>query len=401
MRLRAISGLLTLLCCAAGAGCARESAVSLPLAGGPDAALRAPLRGKSSRPSATFASLYSFKGGQDGTDPFGDLININGTLYGVTTQGGGSANAGTVFKITRSGSESVVYSFDGNSGINPMGLTSLNGALYGTTYAGGASNYGTVFKIARGGTESLLYSLKGGSDGQYPYASLTAVNGALYGTTELGGSRGDGTVFKITPSGIESVIYSLSGYKDGITPAAPVIAVGGELYGTTYFGDLGQNGIVFKVTTSGGETILHRFKGGIDGARSTAGLVYVDGAFYGTTTVGGSTGNGTVFKVIPPLAERVLYSFQGGQDGANPYGGTLVYRNGALYGATAYGGIGVGYGTIFKVTTSGVETVLYRFKGGADGANPEGGLLEVNGTLYGTTYAGGSSQDGTVFSIAL
>jgi uncharacterized repeat protein (TIGR03803 family) len=158
------------------------------------------------------------------------------------------------------------------------------------------------------------------------------------------------------------------------------------------------------MTTTGTETVLHRFNHrfsrGLDGTQPAAGLVYVDGAFYGTTTEGGSNGYGTVFKITPPHAERVVYSFKGGADGAEPYGGSLIYRNGAFYGTTAYGGgNGIGYGTIFKVTTSGLETILHHFKGGADGANPEAGLVEVNGTLYGTTYAGGKSQCGTVFSL--
>jgi uncharacterized repeat protein (TIGR03803 family) len=145
------------------------------------------------------------------------------------------------------------------------------------------------------------------------------------------------------------------------------------------------------------ERILHRFKGGVDGAEPIADLLKVGNSLYGTTEYGGlgpcevgkSTGCGTVFVVTPSdtkaAVETVAYAFQGGSDGAYPHAG-LINVNGTFYGTTYAGGAS-GDGTVFSLTSDGVETVLYSFKGGSDGANPASGLIEVGGTLYGLPRA--------------
>jgi uncharacterized repeat protein (TIGR03803 family) len=176
----------------------------------------------------------------------------------------------------------------------------------------------------------------------------------------------------------------------------------GALYGTTTEGGgLGSThlccGTVFSVTTTGKERVLHVFAGGSDGAYPQADLIDVDGTLYGTTTYGGAYGFGTVFSVTTDGTEKVLYSFGGGSDGEYPSAG-LIDVKGTLYGTTTYGGssswcnFGYGCGTLFSVTTTGAEQVLHAFAGGsADGANPHADLIDVNGTLYGTTFYGGPS----------
>jgi uncharacterized repeat protein (TIGR03803 family) len=121
-------------------------------------------------------------------------------LYGTTMEGG-TENDGTVFEITTSGTERLLYSFKGGSdGAVPIGLTALKGTLYGTTASGGSSNDGTIFEITASGSESVLYAFKGGTDGAMPEARLHDFKNALYGTTSLaGGSSNAGTVFKVTP----------------------------------------------------------------------------------------------------------------------------------------------------------------------------------------------------------
>lgn len=109
------------------------------------------------------------------------------------------------------------------------------------------------------------------------------------------------------------------------------------------------------------------------------------------------TGFGTVFSLTTTGTERIVYRFAGGTDGADPYG-RLLYLNGTLYGTTYAGGAN-NAGTVFALTPQGSETVLHSFGGPNDGANPEAGLTNVNGTLYGTTHAGGASGYGTVYSI--
>ena len=148
--------------------------------------------------------LYSFKGGGDGADPFSGLANVGGILYG-TTNLGGAKGLGIVLDITTAGSETALYSFKGGTdGANPYaGLTEVNGALYGTTYRGstsgctGSGGCGTIFKITTSGSESVLHAFDG-TDGANPYAGVTNVSGTLYGTT-LNGGASLGTVFKMAP----------------------------------------------------------------------------------------------------------------------------------------------------------------------------------------------------------
>ena len=145
--------------------------------------------------------LYSFPGTEsDGTYPDAGLVpDAAGNLYD-TTFGGGASGAGTVFKLDKTGKETVLYSFDGADGANPVaGLVwDAKGNLYGTTY-NGASGYGTVFKLEKTGKETVLHSFVG-TDGAHPYAGLVRdAKGKLYGTTYLGGSSDRGTVWKLTP----------------------------------------------------------------------------------------------------------------------------------------------------------------------------------------------------------
>ena len=314
----------------------------------------------------------------------------------------------------------VLYSFKGGAdGEYPWaGLVNVKGTLYGTTEKGGANNDGTVFRITTSGKKTVLHSFGGSGDGEYPWAGLINVNGTLYGTTFGGGAYssscsseycGYGTVFSITLSGTETVLYSFKGSRAGEGPYAGLIDVKGTLYGTTLFGGGNNEGTVFSVTPSGTETVLHRFGGSGDGADPYASLIDVKGTLYGTTYAGGANGCrygrgcGTVFSISPRGKETVLHSFGGSGDGEYPWAG-LINVNGTLYGTTTMGPHHRSArccGTVFSGTPSGTETVLYRFKGShhGDGDYPQAILLNVNGTLYGTTYAGGNG--GTLFSVTM
>ena len=241
------------------------------------------------------------------------------------------------------------------------------------------------------------------TDGKSPQlGSLIDVNGTLYGTTEAGGKYGRGTVFSITTSGTEHVLHSFGVVTDGYYPYAGLIDVKGTLYGTTGGGGKNGYGTVFSVSTSGAEHVLYSFGATAnDGDEPLAGLVDVSGTLYGTTKMGGEHSNdGTVFSISTSGKEHVVYSFGGsGTDGAKPEGG-LIGVNGTLYGTTEQGGTHSN-GTVFSVTTSGTEQVLHNFGAGLDGYYPEAALKDLNGTLYGTTAAGGYfNTEGTVFSIS-
>ncbi len=386
----------------------------------------------------TLTTLYSFAGPpSDGATPTAGLIaDAAGDLYGTTEFGGGSGcqspignGCGIVFKLTPSGTETVLHSFTGSpsDGANPFAglIAHAAGNLYGTTALGGASDDGTVFKLTPSGTETVLYSFTGSpSDGAIPTAGLIAdPAGNLFSTTHVGGASGDGTVFKLTRSGTETVLHSFTGGGDGAVPIAGLIAdAAGNLYGTTFTGGgsgCGGSGCgtVFKLTRSGTESVLHSFTGSFgDGAGPDAGLIAdAAGNLYGTTEFGGGSigcrstignGCGTVFKLTPSGTETVLYSFTGGGDGAEPFAGLIADAAGNFYGTTSQGGAS-NDGTVFKLTPSGTETVLHSFTDGSDGGFPLAGLItDAAGNLYGTTSQGGGGSGcgdsgcGTVFEIA-
>ena len=215
--------------------------------------------------------LYRFAGGSDGDAPVAGLVNVNGTLYGTTENGGGS-NKGTFLSIAPASKDySLLYVFTGHypNGANPKAtLLDFGGTLYGTTHAGLGKNRGTVFSITTAGTEQSLHVFKGEPDGAFPFAALVNVSGSLYGTTYEGGI-GYGTVFRITPPDRKlTVIYKFGGGADGGSPIGGLMNINGTLYGTTEVG--GHSGCVrfndgcgtiYSMSTTGVKNVLYRFKG--------------------------------------------------------------------------------------------------------------------------------------------
>ncbi len=371
-----------------------------------------------------FRVLHNFghslgKYGTDGDFPAANLIEVNGALYGTTLYGGNpkgigcDPSCGAVFSIsTTTDKARVLYSFGGQSDSHwpKAGLTNVRGTLYGTTLNGGEYDFGTVFSLTTTGTETVSYSFHGKPDGAVPYAGLINVNGTLYGTTYQGGAYNGGTVFRIS-RGKEAVLHSFSKGSDGAFPYASLIDVNGLLYGTTYFGGAHKAGTVFRISTSGTEQVLYSFRNkGADGYNPAAGLVELGGILYGTTLNGGAyqngsaNGGGTVFSITTTGVETVLHSFSSNPDGASPVAGLIAVK-GTLYGTTELGGVHVNGGTVFSITTTGVETVLHSFAPNSGpptehgGTNPVASLIDLNGTLYGTAYADGKYRGGTVFAL--
>ena len=357
----------------------------------------------------TYKVLYSFQGGVDGGAPQEDFLlrDSNGNLYGTTT-GYGKYGYGVIFKLSKDGTETPLYSFsNGTDGGNPYSGLVMDdvGNLYGTTCCGGGYGAGVVFRLDTNGQESSFYTFTGGNDGGYPYYGLVRTNkGEFYGTATAGGAYQLGAVFRLNSKGQETPIYSFTGDTDGTIPVGVLVRVAGAFYGVTEQGG-GRNhcnvgfltdcGVVFKVTPAGAETVLYTFSGGGDGGNPFAGLIRDPaGNLYGTTQYGGATGCygngcGVVFKLDTNNVETVLHTFSGGVDGANPYGTLIRDPAGNLYGTT-YNGGNLGHGVVFKLDTNNTETLLYTFAGGADGAYPRGSLLRTrSGDLYGTTVGGG------------
>jgi uncharacterized repeat protein (TIGR03803 family) len=365
--------------------------------------------------SGLFRVLSTFGGNHGGSPNGGFIRDSAGSLYG-TLSSGGKANAGSVIKLDKTGKQTVLYTFAGApDGASPMAglIRDSAGNLYGTTYLGGTSNAGTVFKVDTSGHETVLYNFTGGADGGNPLSGVVQdSSGNLYGTTQFGGTPGlnfalgFGVVFKLDTSGHETVLYSFTGGADGGNPLAGLTQdASGNLYGATEYGGGSNAGVVFKLDTAGHETVLYRFPGSGDGFIPESGLIRdSSGNLYGTTFGGGEAGWGAIYKVDPGGRETLVYSFPGGAGGANPQAGLIRDSAGNLYGTTAYGGVATtafpdGPGVIFKVDTSGNETVVYTFTGGADGAYPAGLARDDAGNLYGTASAGGVAGFGVVFMV--
>jgi uncharacterized repeat protein (TIGR03803 family) len=388
-----------------------------------------------------FRVLYRFCHAQyctdhDGFYPEAGLIqDAAGNLWGTTTQGGcqavgGPCGGGTVFEVASTGKGGEVASYSPfcaecpGQGFYPVTalLQDAAGNLYGTTAYGGNLSFcggcGTVFNLAS--FDITVYSFCSAAnctDGAYPSSALIEdAAGNLYGTTSGGGDYGGGTVFKLDSTGNETVLYSFcaaANCADGSGPNDVIQDATGNLYGTTFGGGTNGGGTAFKLDNTGKYTVLYSFCSAAkctDGSGPNGVVQDAAGDLYGTTSGGGRHGGGTAFKLKTTGHERVLYNFcsvANCTDGGSP---NAVIRDAAgnLYGTT-FGGGANGVGTVFKVDSTGHETVFHSFcsaLGCRDGSGPVGSLVQDSaGYLYGTTaYGGNFIQEyggfGTVFKQA-
>jgi len=311
----------------------------------------------------------------------------------------------------------LLYSLrGGKDGSFPYGKLARDakGNLYGTTSEGGIAE-GTVFRIAAAGEGAVLYRFEAKPDGRMPRAGLvadTAGNG--YGTTLEGGTEGYGTIYKLDHrTAKETVLHSFAAIGDGKFPYAGLtVDAANTFYGTTSSGGESFSckcGTVFRMDAAGNETILYNFAGGTDGMAPDGGLILdAAGSVYGTTSSGGAHGAGTIFRVDTSGKETVLYSFTGGTDGSGPDAGLVWDSVGNLYGTAPLGGDlncpsgpQLGCGTVFKFNpTTGSFSVLHSFTGPPDGDTPVGGVaVDVSGDVYGNSVFGGAFGQGAVFEV--
>ncbi len=351
----------------------------------------------------TFSAVYNF--GSQAFDP------INPLPSGIIAQGrdgaiysgapGGANSLGAAYKVTPSGTLTTLYNF-GNTlsdGVDPYGGLTLgtDGNFYGTTNGLEFASFTTVFKMTSSGGLTTLYTFTDGTDGAGPMAPpIQGTDGNFYGTASTSQS-GYGTIYKITPAGVFTLLYQFD-ITHGEEPDGPLVqGTDGNFYGTTKYGGANNVGVIFKITSAGKLTVLFNFDN-THGAYPQSLLVQgSDGTFYGTTVGGGTNSYGVVFKVTPTGKLTVLHNMDYATDGANPWAGLMQATDGNFYGANANGGAASsgcpsGCGTLFKITKTGVFSVLYNFDL-TTGELPYTTMLQhTNGILYGTTQLGGTGN---------
>lgn len=361
---------------------------------------------------AAFTTLHHFTSNYNsGAYPVGTLAQRGGVFYGVTQYG--TNGYGNAFKMTTTGVVTTLTDFVGgasspyypNAGLVYDPATD---AFYGTSLYGGSSGLGTVFKMTPTGTVTVLHSFTGGaSNGQYPYAGLLlASDGNLYGVTYYGGTDNEGIIFKITTGGSFTLLHSFT--YDASDPAGyPFLglteAPNGKLYGASYYAS-GYYGGIFKINKDGtGYAFVHGFNsGGSLGRYPYSDLMTAsDGNLYGVCNQGGVSNLGTIYKVDPSTdTVTVLHLFDGftGARPGNSYHTSPQYRllqgsDGRLYGTTREGGY-YGWGTAFRVTLAGVCTVLahLNYTDARQTANP---LTQSGTSFYCTSFYGGLSAVAT------
>ena len=360
-----------------------------------------------------------------GTAPQAPLfLGNDGYLYG-TTNTGGTAAFGTAFRISGGGTLTTLANFysnlnGGNDPSNVQGALAQgpDGNFYGTASGGGIGN-GSIFKMTPAGVVTTLVSLSSVSGlflGANPQAGLTVgADGALYGTAQFGGNSNFGTVFKVTTGGGYTTLAQFSGTTGTVLGSSPrctlVLAGDGNFYGTTNGGGTAGLGTIFKMTPAGALTTLVQFTGITGAAQGSAPngslVLGSDGNFYGTTSTGGANNLGTAFAMTPSGVLTTLAHFSGTVApalGSSPKGSLVQGLDGAFYGTTAAGGLGGGFGTVFKVTPAGVLTTIVSFTGStgsAPAATPNGSLVALaDGSFYGTASAGGINNQGAIFKVS-
>ncbi|MCM2551111.1 choice-of-anchor tandem repeat GloVer-containing protein [Burkholderia glumae] len=342
----------------------------------------------------------------------------DGRLY-WTSPKAGTDRFGAIFRMTKDGHVSLVYSFnqpdvDAAEPINGV-FQASDGNFYGTTHTDkNHTKTGTLFRLTPGGKVTILHTFGvKQSEPQLPNSLLVEDHGGtLYGTTIRGGPSDSGAVYRITRSGEFSVLHFFEPDKrNGAEPGGDLtLGFDGNLYGTTRAGGKENRGTLYRLSRSGEFTVLHSFAVfDDDGQNPGTGVVQgKDGSLYGTTAVGGQNGSGTIFRFSPSGKYTIVYSFPPASSiGVGP-SSVVVGSDGYLYGTTCSGGTNkIGYdsaGQFYRVSPHGEMTSLYSFGAtSVDGTCPSKERLVVgkDGYFYGVTFAGGSHDLGTVYRMVV
>jgi uncharacterized repeat protein (TIGR03803 family) len=372
-------------------------------------------------PAQTYSILQSFDG-TNGEAPSSILQALDGNLYGSTDGSAGSSVVGTIYKVSTAGDLTSLYTFcsqsscTGGGGAGPL-TQAVAGDFYGGAFINGTSGF---FRMNTEGTLTLI------ADTAYAVSRLTQDGASnFFGTTYSGGAYGRGSVVEVTETGVVTTLYSFcaqTNCPDGEAPNSGVLqAPDGNFYGTTTAGGTNDAGTLFRLTPKGEFTLLHTFNGPVDGNNPWGLILGADGNLYGLTLLGPNpvcstlddgSGCGTIFKSTLAGEFTTIYSFCAQANCADGYfpGGLVQGTDGNLYGSTQLGGkyacefanLRLGCGTIFTITPAGPFTTLHSFKGHIkDGEQPLSMIQHSDGSFYGVTVAGGSSEDGTVFQLSM
>jgi uncharacterized repeat protein (TIGR03803 family) len=358
----------------------------------------------------TVATVYNFAGGTtSGANPWYVTLvqGTDGDLYG-TTYNGGSKGLGTAFKVTTSGTFTLLHSFTGGKtdGANPTGGLTLgtDGNFYGTTNLGGSAAEGVVFQMTSSGTITLLHTFNASTDGAFPWGPpIEGADGNFYGTTESGKDN-TGIVYEVTSTGTFTQIYSFN-ITNGYHPiSSPTQGVDGYLYIPVAEGGTSFCGTIVQMTTAGVVNNTYDFPCSPGGSYPIGPLVQSSaGGFYSTTQNGGTQGEGTVYKLNSSFVVTVQHSFGNFfGDGTYPGAGMALGTDGNYYGSAAEGGT-YDDGELFNSTPTGAYTQLYSFNNSANlmQMSPLSPPVEyTTGLLYGVTEFGGTSNNGIVYSLS-
>ena len=335
----------------------------------------------------------------------------DGAMYGTTNLASTAqyGTCGSVYRVDAAGNKTTLHLLNDffADGCQPAGqlVPAPDGWLYGTTMGGGTYQAGVIFRVSPAGAYEVVHVFDpahehatGGQSG------LTlGADGLFYGTGSDG--QNGGSVYVFRPA--DGTVTPLHLFPDALgSPYPNGVVFGGDglLYGVSFYGGSGRFGLLFSVSTSGSYKVVHEFQCATDGCEPQGRLVAGrNGAVYGTALTGGaaadgSYGAGTVFR-YGRHGFQVLHVFTvGGSEGEMPGHEVTVDGAGHLYGTTEFGA--AGFGTVFSLDDAGSFSLLHTFSGGADGGSPwTGPSLTPAGNLIGVTELGGAAGLGTVYEI--
>ncbi len=347
----------------------------------------------------TYTKIFDFND-KNGENPVGILTEINGRIWGVTDKG--SLGVGHIYNMNLDGTDyKSVHPF---GSINKdgyyieTGLTEHAGYLWGVTTLGGTNNDGAIYKLKIDGSEYTIAHNFIEPKGLSPRGRLLFSNGLLWGTTQSGGTNSIGVIYNIQPDGTGfNVVYNFESLS-GINPVGNLIESNGKIWGLSHNGGSKASGTIFSIELDGtGFTKVDDLNVAVTGSLPNGGLQEINGKLWGVTSGGGTNSKGTIFSINTDGTSLTNNFNFGGDYGRLPFC-NLIESNGKIWGHATYGGKG-DHGVIFNLDLNGSNYNVVKHFYSKNGSIPLNGLIESNGKLWGVTNEGGSMNFGVIYSI--